>query len=68
MTSEVSRPPDNPSIRSGATGKNPFNLNVSVEFTNSITMKYMTEPYRSNVGSIRQKARNYRDSLKKFFK
>lgn len=48
--------------------RNPFNLNVSMEFTNSITMKYMNEPYRSNVGKIRQKARNYRDSLKKFMK
>jgi hypothetical protein len=49
-------------------GKNPFNLNVSLEFTNSFTMKAMAEPFRTEVRSIRQRARNYRDSLISFIK
>ena len=49
-------------------GKNPFDLNVSVEFTNSFTMKAMAEPFRTEVRTIRQRARNYRDSLVSFLK
>ena len=49
-------------------GKNPFNLNVSLEFTNSFTMKAMAEPFKTEVRSIRQRARNYRDSLISFIK
>ena len=48
-------------------GKNPFNLNVSQEFTNSFTMRAMAEPFKSNVYGIRQKARNYRNSLRSNF-
>ncbi len=31
-------------------------------------MKAMNEPYRSNVASIRQKARNFRNSLVSYMK
>lgn len=48
--------------------KNPCGLNVSEEFTNSFTMKIMNEPHRSNVTGIRQRARNYRNSLKTILK
>ena len=59
--------PITPNIQ-GASGKNAYNLNVSLEFTNSITMKAMSEPFKTNVRSIRQRARNYRDSLTSFLK
>jgi hypothetical protein len=49
-------------------GKSVFGLNVSLEFTNSFTMKAMCEPYRTNVYNSRQRARNYRDSLKNYLK
>lgn len=58
----TSAPPTQPSIKS------PFNLNVSLEFTNSFTMKAMAEPFRTNVRTIRNRARDYRNSLFSFIK
>jgi hypothetical protein len=48
--------------------KNPYNLNVSLEFTNSFTMKAMAEPYKTNVRSIRSRARDFRNSLLSYIK
>jgi hypothetical protein len=63
-----SPPPPIPSYAPPKPGKNPCGLNVSEEFTNSFTMKIMNEPHRSNVTGIRQRARNYRNSLKTYLK
>ena len=52
----------------GSMGRNVFNLNVSMEFTNSFTMKVMNEPYRSSEANIRTRARNYRNSLSNVIK
>lgn len=48
---------------SSSSKKNPCGLNVSDEFTNSLTMRAMAEPYRSNVQSMRSRARAFRSSL-----
>jgi hypothetical protein len=57
-----------PVVSKPASGKNPFGLNVSLEFTNSFTMKAMNEPFRTNVATIRQRARNFRNSLMNYIK
>ena len=48
--------------------KRVFGLNVSDEFTNSLTIKKMAEPFKSSVTNIKQRARQYRNSLNSYIK
>jgi hypothetical protein len=54
----------------GAAGgkKKVFGLNVSEEFTNSLTIKSMAEPFKTNVINIKTRARDFRSSLVKYVK
>lgn len=48
--------------------KRVFGLNVSDEFTNSLTIKKMAEPHKSNVTNIKSRARQFRNSLTTYIK
>jgi hypothetical protein len=48
--------------------KKPFGLNVSEEFTNSLTMQSMSEPFKSSVHGMKSRARNFRASLANYIK
>ena len=48
--------------------KGVFGLNVSDEFTSPQTIKSMAEPYKTNVETIKTRARHYRNSLAQFIK
>lgn len=56
----------NQTVSSGK--RKPFGLNVSEEFTNSLTIKKMAEPFKSNVTTIKQRARQFRSSLTGYIK
>lgn len=43
-------------------------LDVSNEFTNSLLLRKVSEPYRSNIQHIKRRSREYRSSLIKIFK
>ena len=55
-------------VPAGGGKKKVFGLNVSDEFTNSFTIKKMAEPFKSNVTSIKSRARQYRNSLSTYLK
>lgn len=43
-------------------------LNVSREFTDSLTLIEMGEPYSSNIRTMKKRARDYRQSIINTFK